>query len=73
MTPKEILNENLMFLMHRDGMEPIDLAKGLGVDRKRVSHWVKNDIVPNVDVIVLISELFDVGIDNLLTVRLKEL
>ena len=60
------LDEKIQQLRKASGLSQEQLADQLGVSRQAVSKWELNDSVPDIDKIVLVSNLFSISTDELL-------
>jgi transcriptional regulator with XRE-family HTH domain len=69
---KDIFTERLSYLIGRDRMQQIDLARALGVQGGIVSKWLKGDAFPGIRSLVGIAEVFDTSIDWLLDIAESE-
>jgi transcriptional regulator with XRE-family HTH domain len=63
---KDVFMERLGYLISRDRMQQIDLARALGVQGGIVSKWLRGDAFPGIRSLVGIAEVFDTSIDWLL-------
>ncbi len=59
------LSLNIQTLRRSKGMSQEQLADALDVSRQAVSRWESGDTVPEIDKLVILSELFDVSLDEL--------
>ncbi len=60
------LSEKIIKLRRAAGMSQEELADRLGISRQAVSKWESEQSVPDIDKIILLSELFGVTTDYLL-------
>jgi transcriptional regulator with XRE-family HTH domain len=60
------LGEKIQQLRKASGISQEQLAEQLDVSRQSVSKWELNDAVPDINKIVMISELFSISTDELL-------
>ncbi|TDM48257.1 XRE family transcriptional regulator [Macrococcoides goetzii] len=60
MTAREILSKNLQELMHKRGIDQLDLAKEIGVSQSSISQWIKGNKYPRIDKIQLLADFFNV-------------
>ncbi len=67
-----ILADKIMCLRKQQGWSQEELANKLGVSRQSVSKWESEAAVPEMDKVVILSEIFDVSTDFLLKDDLKE-
>lgn len=72
MSTKQTFANNLKYLRHRMNLTQADISVDLNIERFRYSAWERGISAPNYDILVQISKLFDVGIDNLLTIDLSK-
>lgn len=61
-----IFSEKLLLLRRQKGMSQERLAEMLDVSRQSVSKWEAQQTLPELSKIILISEIFEVSIDQLL-------
>lgn len=66
------LGERLFELRKAKNLTQDEVAEKLNVTRQTVSKWETNQSTPDFDKIVPISELFEIGVEELLTGKLKE-
>lgn len=66
------LGERLFELRKAKSLTQDEVAEKLNVTRQTVSKWETNQSTPDFDKIVPISELFEIGIEELLTGKVKE-
>lgn len=60
------LGEKLQQLRKAAGLSQEQLAEQLDVSRQSVSKWELNDAVPDVNKLIMLSELFAVSVDELI-------
>ena len=60
------LNENIKRLRTSHGMSQVEFAKLVGVTKQCVSNWENDNVLPSIDMLVKIAELFKVRTDFLL-------
>lgn len=63
---KQTIARNIAFLRRTEGMTQLQLAEKLNYSDKAVSKWESGGSVPDVSVLLAISELFGVSVDYLL-------
>ena len=63
---KYSLNEQIAFLRHQKGITQEVLAKHLGVTNQTVSKWESAQCCPDLQMIPLIADYFDVSVDELM-------
>ncbi len=61
-----MLNENIKRLRSARALSQVELAKKLGVSKQCVSNWENDNVVPSIDMLIKLAELFGVTTDNLL-------
>ena len=66
------LSDNLKRLIKENNLSQEELAEKLGVSRQSVSKWESNSAYPEMDKLIQISNMFNVGIDELLNKDVKE-
>lgn len=66
------LGEKLFELRKAKNLTQDEVAEKLNVTRQTVSKWETNQSTPDFDKIVPISELFEIGVEELLTGKVKE-
>lgn len=64
-----MLNENIKRLRKLKGLSQEELAIKLNVVRQTVSKWENGVSVPNINTLILISEKFDIPVDEMLKSR----
>lgn len=57
----------LFNLRKNNNLTQDEMAKKLFVTRQAVSHWENGETIPNVDTLKLISNIFDISINSLIT------
>ncbi len=63
---KKTMGSFIAVLRKANGMTQRDLAERLGVSDKTVSHWERDDSVPDISLIPDIAEIFNVSCDELI-------
>lgn len=63
---KKTLGAFIAVLRKSRGMTQRELAEKLGVSDKTISHWERDESAPDISVIPVIAEIFDVTCDELL-------
>jgi len=61
----EIISKNILLLRKKAKMTQTELAKKLNYSNKMVSKWENGDILPGIEILVLIAEIFNISLDNL--------
>lgn len=67
---KNYFGKNLRYLRVTNNMTQTDLAAKLNVSHQAVSNYERGQRSCNLDSLILLSELFDVSIDDLLKKKL---
>ena len=57
---------NLIKFRKEKGISQAELAKQIGVSKSAVCHWEKNNILPKVNNLKLLSVIFDCTVDDLI-------
>ena len=60
------LSDKIVRLRKSNGMSQEELADKLGVSRQAISRWEMGVSVPNINTLILISEKFDIPVDEML-------
>ena len=60
------LNENIKKLRIAHGMNQVEFAKRMGVTKQCVSNWENDNVLPSIDMLVRIADMFHVRTDFLL-------
>ena len=60
------LNENIKKLRIVRGLNQVEFAKILCVTKQCVSNWENDNVVPSIDMLCKIADLFEVSTDYLL-------
>ena len=63
---KKTLGSFIAVLRKSQGMTQKELAERLGVSDKTISHWERDESSPDISLIPVIAEIFDVTCDELL-------
>ena len=61
-----MLSEKIRNLRFNRGFSQVDLAKILGVTKQSVSNWENENIMPSIDMLIKLAQLFSVSTDYLL-------
>ncbi|MCM1541879.1 MAG: helix-turn-helix domain-containing protein [Blautia sp.] len=67
-----ILAEKVASLRKKKGWSQEELAEKLGISRQSVSKWESGASIPDIDKIIMLSELFQVSTDYLLKDEMEE-
>lgn len=62
---KQILTKNLIFLRKKANLKQSELAEKLNYSDKTVSKWENGEVMPSIEVLAQIAELYNVTIDSL--------
>lgn len=68
---KNHFSENLKYLRTKNNMTQTNLAHIIHVTHQTVSNYERNNRLCELDTLILISEIFDVSIDELLKNKLN--
>ena len=60
------LNENIKRLRQARGMNQVELASALGITKQCVSNWENDNIVPSIEMLIKLADIFQVSTDYLL-------
>lgn len=63
------LCEKLQILRKQNGLSQEELAEKLGISRQAVSKWESGQSIPDLNKLIIISELYNITIDNLVKER----
>lgn len=67
-----ILADKIAALRKKEGWSQEELAEKLGISRQSVSKWEGSASIPDIDKIIMMSELFNVSTDYLLKDKMEE-
>lgn len=67
-----MLSENIKKLRIANGLSQVELAKKLGVTKQCVSNWENDNVMPSIDMLVKIANLFKVSTDHILGIDEKK-
>lgn len=59
-------NENLKKLRLKRGISQVEFAQNLGVTKQCVSNWENDNVLPSIEMLIKISNYFNVTTDYLL-------
>lgn len=71
-TINENICNNIIKLRKQNKMTQNDLAKKLNYSNKMVSKWENGDVVPSIEILCSISEIFNVSLDVLVKKPIEE-
>ena len=60
------LNENIKRMRIARGMNQVEFARLVGVTKQCVSNWENDNVIPSIEMLVKIADLFNVKTDLLL-------
>lgn len=60
-----MIGERIRILRTTRGVNQVQLAQALHVSKQAVSNWENNNILPSVEMLVVIADYFGVSTDNL--------
>lgn len=63
---RNMISKYLQFLRKRNNYTQDDLAKELGISRQAVSKWETGLTIPDLEVLLTISKLYDISINDIL-------
>ena len=63
---KGALNENIKELRLARGMNQVEFAEVIGVTKQCVSNWENDNVIPSIEMLVKIADIFNVRTDLLL-------
>ena len=66
-----IISKYLQFLRKRNNYTQDDLAKELGISRQAVSKWETGTTIPDLEVLLKISKLYDITINDILEPKVQ--
>ena len=61
-----MLNERIRILRTTNNISQVELAKHLGVTKQSVSNWENDNIQPSIEMLMKLSNFFNVSTDFLL-------
>lgn len=67
----DIISKHLQFLRKSHNYTQDDLAKKLGISRQAVSKWETGTALPDLEVLVKISRLYDMTINDILEPKIQ--
>lgn len=63
---REIISKNLIQLRKSHNLTQVELAKKLNYSDKAISRWEKGEVVPDIETIYMLSEIYDVPVSRIL-------
>ena len=67
------LNENIKRMRIARGMSQVEFARCIGVTKQCVSNWENDNVIPSVEMLIKIADIFNVRTDLLLGRESEEL
>ena len=67
-----MLNDNIKRLSLSFQISQVELAKKLGVSKQCVSNWENDNVLPSIEMLVKLAQIFNVTTDNLLDLDSSE-
>ena len=61
-----MLNENIKKLRMARGLNQVEFARVMGVSKQCVSNWENDNVIPSVEMLVKMADIFHVTTDYLL-------
>ena len=61
------IGKNLQILRKKNGLTQLELGEKLSYSDKAISKWEKGESLPPIDIFYKLSQLYGVGIDNIVT------
>ena len=61
-----MLNENIKRLRMARGLNQVEFARVMGVSKQCVSNWENDNVLPSIEMLVKIADIFKVKTDFLL-------
>lgn len=68
---KNMISKYLQFLRKSNSYTQDDLAKELGISRQAVSKWETGTTIPDLEVLLKISKLYDITINDILEPKIQ--
>lgn len=65
-------NEKLLDLRKKKGLSQEELAQELNVSRQTISKWESGQSYPDFEKVIILSDFFDISLDNLMKERIPE-
>lgn len=66
---KEIVSENIVSLRKRNNLTQAELGKKINYSDKAISRWENGEVLPDLETLQALSEIFDVPLSELLEER----
>ena len=63
---REIVSQNITNLRKNNGLTQVELAKKINFSDKAISRWEKGEVMPDVETIQKLSEVFNVSVSAIL-------
>ena len=68
----ELFAKNIIYLRTKNNLTQLELAEKLNYSDKAVSRWERGEAIPDAKVLLAMSDIFGVSIDNMLKKEIKE-
>lgn len=69
---REIIPKNLIYLRKQHKMTQLDLSKKLNYSDKAISRWEKGEVMPDIETIQNLSEIYNIEIEDIFKENLAE-
>ena len=63
---REIISQNITHLRKEKNLTQVELAKKINFSDKAISRWEKGEVVPDIETIYALSEIFEVPVSAIL-------
>lgn len=70
MDEREVIAYNITYLRKREGLSQLELARKLQYSNKNISKWEKGETTPSVFTLKRLAEIFNVTVDDLISIPL---
>lgn len=64
---REIVSENLSTLRRQSNMTQMELAEKVGFSNKTVSHWERGEVMPDLETVERLAEIYGVTVNDIVT------
>lgn len=71
-TLETILSQNIRFLRRKSGLSQEELADILGVKRSSIAAYERKNVEPRLRVVLEVARYFDINVQDLLQVKLRD-
>ena len=62
----------IAYLCRREGLMQEELGQKIGVTNKTISRWENGNYMPDIEMLVILADLFHVSVDDLLSGKCKD-